>query len=752
MNQVAVDSTATNAATPTAITTEFLPNPTVPADRRRSSNSITDVHRRTRPRRPGLALPRPAARRSTRPRRTRPSTLDDHQRPGHRRPRSRHGGQSTAAPHSTVQVQTPSLAHRDRKINLNFPLPVSNDPAEPVRQKWIRETYQILKAILPPAGGRHPRGARRAQPVRRQHHRLPRPRLHDDPVRQHRPDGHRRPDQDRLDRDQSRPRAAADADSSTPTWNVSPDRASGSPTSRRHRRPDHFPYDPSHLQPRTPPTAVPGPARDGIQPDRDQRGPRLPVPVRTPAGHAAARSTGLLHRAGQHPDRGAEQHRRRTPTPRPSRSTAGTSSSPPTTTAGAGPTRSPARSHPIAWPAPTRPTHAAGRSTADARRPRRRPIGGPPLNDIVQHVRRSPPADRRSSRRSTPTRDPAHLRRPRAYTPRRRGDNATPRPGRPRVHARSPVPTTARQPSRRRSSRRPDAARRPGTRARYYWLYLRRPANPFDTAARPPPGPTARWSWSTRCGSPTSTPGPPRHRPRRPAPVTGDRRQHDSSPPSGSSPTGAATWSRSTRRPRRPPATPAAAQASPPSARRARLRLRLLRADRPADRRPSSGDYGQLQPAPTGDVDQATTRPVLPVDRQPSGNARRHRLGLLPVPRPRLHQRGRAAPGPRLPARPVHQAVRRGALPRQRRSITGATPPATTTPPAPTTATSTRTTEPDTGARPPTAPTSAGRTSTPSHAARADPDVPLPARQVLLHGRLGRPAGHRQARPPTTPS
>ena len=47
-------------------------------------------------------------------------------------------------------MPTPSIAHRDRKINLNFPLPVSNSPIEPVRQKWIRETYQLLKAILPP--------------------------------------------------------------------------------------------------------------------------------------------------------------------------------------------------------------------------------------------------------------------------------------------------------------------------------------------------------------------------------------------------------------------------------------------------------------------------------------------------------------------------------------------------------------------------------------------------------------------------
>ena len=47
-------------------------------------------------------------------------------------------------------VATPSLAHRDKKINLNYPLPVSNDPNEPIRQKWISDTYQLLKAILPP--------------------------------------------------------------------------------------------------------------------------------------------------------------------------------------------------------------------------------------------------------------------------------------------------------------------------------------------------------------------------------------------------------------------------------------------------------------------------------------------------------------------------------------------------------------------------------------------------------------------------
>lgn len=44
----------------------------------------------------------------------------------------------------------PPLAHRDRKINLNFPLPISNEPNEPVRRKWIANAYEFLKTILPP--------------------------------------------------------------------------------------------------------------------------------------------------------------------------------------------------------------------------------------------------------------------------------------------------------------------------------------------------------------------------------------------------------------------------------------------------------------------------------------------------------------------------------------------------------------------------------------------------------------------------
>ena len=53
-------------------------------------------------------------------------------------------------PTIAVPSPTPGLAQRDKKINLNYPLPVSNDPNEPVRQKWINDTYQLLKSVLPP--------------------------------------------------------------------------------------------------------------------------------------------------------------------------------------------------------------------------------------------------------------------------------------------------------------------------------------------------------------------------------------------------------------------------------------------------------------------------------------------------------------------------------------------------------------------------------------------------------------------------
>ncbi|MFO0889280.1 MAG: hypothetical protein U0790_09090 [Isosphaeraceae bacterium] len=47
-------------------------------------------------------------------------------------------------------IPSQSVTHRDKKINLNFPLPVSNDPDEAIRKKWITETYDTLKSILPP--------------------------------------------------------------------------------------------------------------------------------------------------------------------------------------------------------------------------------------------------------------------------------------------------------------------------------------------------------------------------------------------------------------------------------------------------------------------------------------------------------------------------------------------------------------------------------------------------------------------------
>lgn len=53
-------------------------------------------------------------------------------------------------PANAAVIPTPSILQRDRKINLNFPFPVSNSPTEPTRIKWISDTYRALKAILPP--------------------------------------------------------------------------------------------------------------------------------------------------------------------------------------------------------------------------------------------------------------------------------------------------------------------------------------------------------------------------------------------------------------------------------------------------------------------------------------------------------------------------------------------------------------------------------------------------------------------------
>ncbi len=49
-----------------------------------------------------------------------------------------------------VPGNTPSLAHAGRKINLNYPLPVSNAFNEPVRLKWCREVYLLLKELYYP--------------------------------------------------------------------------------------------------------------------------------------------------------------------------------------------------------------------------------------------------------------------------------------------------------------------------------------------------------------------------------------------------------------------------------------------------------------------------------------------------------------------------------------------------------------------------------------------------------------------------
>jgi large repetitive protein len=54
------------------------------------------------------------------------------------------------SPTPLVLTPTPALAHQDNKINLNYPLPVSNDPNEPIRQKWINDAYQLMKSVLPP--------------------------------------------------------------------------------------------------------------------------------------------------------------------------------------------------------------------------------------------------------------------------------------------------------------------------------------------------------------------------------------------------------------------------------------------------------------------------------------------------------------------------------------------------------------------------------------------------------------------------
>ncbi|GIW86619.1 MAG: hypothetical protein KatS3mg108_0943 [Isosphaeraceae bacterium] len=44
----------------------------------------------------------------------------------------------------------PALGHGNRKINLNYPLPLSYDSSEPTRLKWISEAYALMKQVLYP--------------------------------------------------------------------------------------------------------------------------------------------------------------------------------------------------------------------------------------------------------------------------------------------------------------------------------------------------------------------------------------------------------------------------------------------------------------------------------------------------------------------------------------------------------------------------------------------------------------------------
>ena len=151
MNQVVSVNTNTPQFTQFAnpITTEFLPNPTLPTNTGNGDSFGAYVPNSSFSGSPSHALPLLVDN-------TNPNTVNA---PYNMFTNAFNNAQvnqytNVITPYDTTsaaQVQTPSVAHRDRKINLNYPLPISNDPAEPIRQKWCRETYQMLKAILPPA-------------------------------------------------------------------------------------------------------------------------------------------------------------------------------------------------------------------------------------------------------------------------------------------------------------------------------------------------------------------------------------------------------------------------------------------------------------------------------------------------------------------------------------------------------------------------------------------------------------------------
>ncbi len=141
MNQVAYNAN-TVAIMANPITTEYLPNVTLP--------SISPSHGT------GFGAVIPNSSYSTAlilPTGVDTSTTDNNPFKSHQLPsvQTINGVVVPSGNLSMLQVQTAPLAHRDRRINLNFPLPISHEPAEPVRQKWCRDTYQTLKAILPPA-------------------------------------------------------------------------------------------------------------------------------------------------------------------------------------------------------------------------------------------------------------------------------------------------------------------------------------------------------------------------------------------------------------------------------------------------------------------------------------------------------------------------------------------------------------------------------------------------------------------------
>jgi hypothetical protein len=47
----------------------------------------------------------------------------------------------------------PALAQGNRRFNLNLPLPVSDNPSEPTRQKYVRELYHLFKCVSAPPDG-----------------------------------------------------------------------------------------------------------------------------------------------------------------------------------------------------------------------------------------------------------------------------------------------------------------------------------------------------------------------------------------------------------------------------------------------------------------------------------------------------------------------------------------------------------------------------------------------------------------------